>query len=371
MRRRSLVLGILALGAFALTACTDETMTEPSRTVEPGPTSPALAVASNTWLKRADMPRSRTDLAVATVKNAAGQSIVYAIGGSDSLHGLPTNVVTAYNVATNTWTFRHTLPVKLSGSNGAGVINGKIYVSGGFWTAWYPPRGRLYMYNPATNTWTRKRDLPVAPPPAGSEYERYAAGNGVTGVINGQLYVVSGCFENHGSWGMEETCNPLFYRYNPGTDRWVRLPPPWGESAYGPMGARGPSIGGVIDGKFYVMAGAGFGARFAVYDPATNKWTPRTAPAQRRRGAASAVLGGKLWVMGGVRLNAAGDAWETVAVIDVYNPATDTWVQRAPLPSPREGIAGAKVLLNVNGTARNGIEVVGGIAPGNNIQYIP
>ena len=40
--------------------------------------------------------------------------------------------MTAYNVATNTWTFRHRLPKPLAGSNGAGVINGKIYVSGGY-----------------------------------------------------------------------------------------------------------------------------------------------------------------------------------------------------------------------------------------------
>ena len=47
MRSRSLVLGVLALGAFGLTACSDETATEPSRAAEPSPTSPELAVASN------------------------------------------------------------------------------------------------------------------------------------------------------------------------------------------------------------------------------------------------------------------------------------------------------------------------------------
>ncbi len=52
MRSRSLVLGILAVGAFGLTACTEETATEPSRTAEPSPTAPELAVVSNSWTTR-------------------------------------------------------------------------------------------------------------------------------------------------------------------------------------------------------------------------------------------------------------------------------------------------------------------------------
>ena len=47
--------------------------------------------------------------------------------------------------------------------------------------------------------------------------------------------------------------------------------------------------------------------------------------------------------------------------------ATDAWTRRAPLPTPRSGIAASTVLLD--GKPR--IEVVGGIAPGNNVQYIP
>jgi len=371
MRHASLWPSALVLSAFWLAACRDDITTEPTTTALPAVAVPELAVTSNSWLKRADMPHARDYLAVATVKNAAGQSIVYAIGGSE------TNVVTAYNVATNTWTFRRPLPLPLSGSNGAGVIDGKIYVSGGFWTSEYAPHWYLYMYNPATNTWTKKRDIPIVPADS-LESTRYPSGGGVTGVIDGKLYVVSGCFQDHGSWGLEEACDPLFYRYNPATDRWVRLPAPFAGSAGTTFN---PSVGGVIAGKFYVMAaGATYnsdhsllwrGARFAVYDPATNKWAPRHAPALMRFGAASVALGERLYVMGGLRENAAGDAWETSDAMDAYNMATDSWVQRAPMPSAREGIAAAKVLLNINGTARNGIQVVGGISPGNNIQYVP
>jgi N-acetylneuraminic acid mutarotase len=79
------------------------------------------------------------------------------------------------------------------------------------------------------------------------------------------------------------------------------------------------------------------------------------------------VLQGKLYVMGGRRYNAQTDAMDTLAITIVYDPATDAWTRRAPLPSPRTGIAATNVFLN--GQPR--IEVVGGIAPGNNVQFIP
>jgi N-acetylneuraminic acid mutarotase len=355
MRYDSLRPSVLAIGAIWLAACTNDTTTEPTSTAQPAAPMTELAVASNSWITRANMPTNRIDLAAATVTNAAGQSIVYAIGGVTRI-GTPLSTVTAYNVATNTWTFRHTLPLPLAGSNGAGVINGKIYVSGGYSDYGGDfPRPSLYVYDPATNTWTQKRDIPVVT----GDVDRYAAGRGVTGVINGKLYVVSGCFTPMDPWGYFELCNPLFFRYTPATDQWVRLPSPFAEST----SVSGPSIGGVISGKFYVMARASF----AVYDPATNRWTPRTPLGLPRPGAGSAVLGGKLYVVGGMRYNAAKGGSDTLDITIVYDPVTDAWTRRASLPSPRRGIAATKVFLN--GNAR--IEVVGGNAPGNNIQYIP
>ena len=79
------------------------------------------------------------------------------------------------------------------------------------------------------------------------------------------------------------------------------------------------------------------------------------------------MLGGKLYVIGGNSWNAAHDAVETLDLTSVFNPLTNLWSRRAPLPSPRVGIVGTMVMLN--GTPR--IEVIGGPAPGNNLQYIP
>ena len=360
MLYRSLLPGALALGTFWLAGCGD-TATEPPALAQPTTGAPDLAVTSNSWITRATLPITRSGHAVATMKNAAGQSIVYVIGGL--VGRWPNAKVAAYNVATNTWTWPRPLPVPLAESNGAGVINGKIYVSGGWSMAgseW--PSSALYMYNPATNTWTRKRDMPVV---TINGEDEYPGGSGVTGVINGKLYVVAGCFEAQDPWGYFETCNPLFFRYDPATDRWTRLPSPFGVNT--PTGTQGG--GGVISGKFYLVATSYFtgDARFSVYDPATNRWTPKPILGAARWGAATAVVGGKLYMMGGSRWNATRDAVDTLDLTSVFNPTTNLWSQRARLPKPRAGIAGTAVMLN--GNAR--IEVIGGPAPGNNLQYIP
>jgi N-acetylneuraminic acid mutarotase len=285
------------------------------------------------------MPADRIELAAATVTDAAGRSTLYAIGGRTTAGGVLAKV-TAYNVATNTWTFRRLLPEARYRTNGAGVIDGRIYVSGGY-GAWGPERS-LYMYDPAANTWTRKRDMPVS------------GASGVSGVINGRLYVVTVCFDY-----CPATLRALF-RYNPGTDRWTTLTPP-PEGLFTSFNG-----GGVIGGKLYLLGNYGPDGRHVVYDPTTDQWTPRTPLARARGGSATTVLDGKLYVMGGNRIPALAPR-DTLDVTIVYDPATDSWTRRAPLPTGRTRSAGGTVLLN--GKPR--IEVVGGSAPGDNVQYIP
>lgn len=369
MRSSSLLPGALVFSTFWLGACGNDAPTEPTRAAQPAPAGPENALAGS-WITRANMPASRTQLAAATVTNAAGQSIVYAIGGSNSW-GIPLSKVTAYNVATNTWTFRRPLPVPLASSNGAGVITGKIYVSGGYFDK-HPGfvNSALYMYDPATNAWTRKHDMPEVP---SQEWNRYGAGaGGVTGVISGKLYVLTACFTSFPGDEISEGCSehtgPLFFRYNPVTDRWVTLPSPFpGIPGNWSTWTESPFSGGVIGGKFYVMTGNGEDSKLSVYDPATNQWTPKNALGLARPGAATAVLGGKLYVIGGRRYNADLQAGETLDKTIVYDPATDRWTPVATLPAPRTGLAATTVLLN--GKPR--IELVGGTVPGNNLQYTP
>ncbi len=364
MKRLSLGYTVLGLSVLALASCASDETTAPTET--PTAAGPELAVAHNTWLTRKDMWNTeRTDFATATVPNAAGQSVVYVIGGRGASNVGLTSVM-AYNVATNIWTLTAPLPRPRYGMNKAGVINGKIYVAGGYSTGY--SMGQLYMYDPAKNSWVQKSEMPFLYRDADGVYQ-FAGGGGVAGVIGGSLYVLAECVEaqvpNYDNCGSSGPYMPdLLFRYNPVTDRWTKLASPPGNGFY--VGLSVSGMAGVIGGKLYVVGRSGGLGRLAVYDPSTNTWTAKRGLGQYRYGAASVVHAGKLYLVGGTRVNADGSK-EVLRANIAYDPTTDRWINYAPLPTARTGLGGS--LVTLNGQPR--IEVVGGSRPGNNLQYIP
>ena len=329
----------LAIGLLAV-ACNDNTPTQPESPIDPATDGVSFAVAANSWITRADMPGvERQNVATGVVPNAQGQSIVYTVGGR-TMNGASLSTVHAYNAATNVWTYRADLPLPLFRSNGIGVIGGKLYHSGGLVSIRAPSRA-LFVYDPATNKWTRKRDMP------------FTGYDGVTAVISNKLYVVTTC--------PTEYCDPgspsqSLLRYDPATDTWTTLAPP--------TQFHGAGAGGVLGGKFYLTGGQS--RQLEVYDPATNSWTTRAPMPSVRSFVGSTVLNNKLHVIGGFRADPGTEA-VVVHVNTVYDPATDTWVNKKSMPTDRVHISANRVV--VGGQAR--IEVVGGRRPGNNTQYIP
>ncbi|HJU16332.1 MAG TPA: kelch repeat-containing protein [Stellaceae bacterium] len=90
-----------------------------------------------------------------------------------------------------------------------------------------------------------------------------------------------------------------------------------------------------------------------VYDPASDAWKA-LAPMPTPRGAGQAVaLGGKIYVIGGAHSNKPGDpgapiglgspAQIVVGTVEAYDPATNTWQTRAPMPTPRNHFLAAAV----------------------------
>jgi hypothetical protein len=56
-----------------------------------------------------------------------------------------------------------------------------------------------------------------------------------------------------------------------------------------------------------------------------------------------------------------------VRTTSVYDPATNDWTNKAPLPTARAWGAAARVVVG----GQIGIELVAGARPGNNLQYRP
>ena len=300
----------LPLTALALLACGETTTpTQPEMAGNPEPA--ALSLAANSWTTRAPTPYSDFifgyDLGMAP--NSAGQSIVYAFGGTSSDEGGTGMSVKAYNVATNTWTGK-LARVGVFYSNGVGKIGSRLYFSGGYVTAGNLPDAsrQLWAYDYSNDRMIQKANLPIF------------SAEGVSGVINGKLYVLPGAcngngYPNAGYCAVEATRR--FYRYDPATNTWVarRAAPHFHRQG----------AAAVLDGKLYVAGGfKDFEpvTDLDVYDPATNTW--RTlAPIPKGGTAAGAGLRGKFYVVVG------GSPPRTYA----YNPVTNQWKARAAAPS--------------------------------------
>jgi N-acetylneuraminic acid mutarotase len=152
------------------------------------------------------------------------------------------------------------------------------------------------------------------------------------------------------------------YRYNPATDQWTTV-------ATSPFKSEAP-VGAAINRKLYFVSDRGpnfveMTTQLTEYDPATNTWTTKAPPPKPRFGGAAVALGAKLYLIDGFEKQSDG-SFKQVRTVRVYDPATNMWSTRAPLPEMRSGSASR---VTLNGKAR--IELVGGPAPGNNLQYAP
>lgn len=155
--------------------------------------------------------------------------------------------------------------------------------------------------------------------------------------LRDKIYVVGG-FEQPGfSNLLNLAITASVEEYDPSTDRWTT-------KAAMPVGLHHGGIG-VTGGRLYVIGGytqSGLGvwqpaATVYAYDPATDTWAER-APMPTARGALSVTEHeGKLYAIGGY------DRKANSAAVEVYDPARNTWASRAALPTPRDHLAAATV----------------------------
>jgi N-acetylneuraminic acid mutarotase len=100
----------------------------------------------------------------------------------------------------------------------------------------------------------------------------------------------------------------------------------------------------VLNGELYVVGGQyqfyGYITnKHASFNPATNTWTNRASAPASRYGAGAAVASGQLFLIGG----RAESPVASVSTVYSYNPATNSWTTRAPLLQARDTFATAEV----------------------------
>jgi N-acetylneuraminic acid mutarotase len=129
--------------------------------------------SANLWVLRSPMPDDRLQCMSAVV-----DGIVYVIGGYNWTATVKADSVYAYSMATDTWSTRTPMPSGL-GEGACGVIDGEIHVVGGN-NGYNEILPTHYIYSPSSDTWRKGAGMPKA-----------LSGHGAA-VVGGVLYVLGG-----------------------------------------------------------------------------------------------------------------------------------------------------------------------------------
>jgi N-acetylneuraminic acid mutarotase len=213
---------------------------------------------------------------------------------------------------------------------------GKMYVFCGLAPGW-KPIGMVYEHDPPTDRWAKKKPMPLL-----SHHVALAEYRGKIYAFGGFVLPASG----PPAWAPIDNA----WEYDPAADTWKALAPL--------PSKRGSAVAAVAGDKIYVIGGATtppgsketavHPARPHVsvgtveeYDPATNSWRQRSPMPTPRNHATAGVVNGKIYVIGG----RVGTAFITagssnVDVVEEYDPAADAWGSaRARMPSARSAMA--------------------------------
>ncbi len=233
---------------------------------------------------------------------------------------------TVQYVVHNSWSSGAAMPVAVA-APAAGVINGNIYVVSGFQTSGGAPVSNNQVYNSTTNVWTTSAPIPTpvfAP---------------ATAVVGTSLYVIGG-FEGSGA-----TPTNLVQIYNSSTNKWTT------KSAM--PTARG-SATAVLDGTaIYVIGGNGSTSQLNTVEKyvfSTDTWTEEATLLTGKSDLSAALLGANIVAADGY--TASGDTGDN----ESYNVSTNTWTSLTADPNPRNAscFGATSGLLYVAGGLNNG-----------------
>jgi N-acetylneuraminic acid mutarotase len=191
----------------------------------------------------------------------------------------------------------------------------------------------LSLFAPAAYSQAKWVKLAPFPEPA-EEISGVAAG--------GKLYVFAGLAPVWKPMGM-------VYEYDPATDKWTKkksMALPSHHVAFASYKEKIYAFGGFVPPRSGPPAWVPINNAWE-YDPQNDTWKA-LAPLPIRRGSAvAAVVGDKIYVIGGVTTTAGSEDQGIspirpqlcLGTVEEYDPAANTWRQRTPMPTPRNHAA--------------------------------
>ena len=243
------------------------------------------------------------------------------------------------DAAADEWRVISELPTP-RGEFATAVVDGKIYLIGGtpFENLqgverenepgiWRGPFGMssVEVYDPETNTWQRVVDIPTA------------RSEPLTAVVDGKIYVLAG-YVGKDNKGVNLKNLNVVEMYDPETDTWVRKQD---------MSRRRMAFGiGVVAGKIYAIGGTvhprdkkpeepGRVDLVEVYDPATDTWSKRADMPTLRDGVGTGVVRETIYAIGGSGWPPDGQGGPALATIEAYHPKTNRWRKKPDMPNLR------------------------------------
>lgn len=204
-------------------------------------------------------------------------------------------------------------------------VDGSFYLIGG--------RGErpVDVYDPETNTWTTGAAAPM-------EIHHFQAVE-----YDGKVYVVGAWT---GGFPAEEGIDHVLI-YDPAADQWTTGPEIPEDRRRGAAGAV------VYNDQIYVVAGnrGGHGPHATAvgwldrFDPQEGTWEELPSAPRGRDHFQATVVDGKLYAAAGRTSDVEGFIDSTIAEVDVYDFASETWttLSGSPIPTERAGTAAVAV----------------------------
>ncbi|MBC8160025.1 MAG: hypothetical protein H7Z42_02310 [Roseiflexaceae bacterium] len=209
------------------------------------------------------------------------------------------------------------------------MVNGKLYVFGGFYNNAIQATVRSDVYDPSSNTWTRIADMPEPLTHAGQ------ASDGNT------IYIVGGYVGDSPGPSTDHV-----WKYDIATNTWSAGPSllaPRGGGAAVRVGRSLHFIGGATrDGNSKTAIDRDDHMVLAL-DGSTS-WSTAAALPNPRNHLAGVALNNKIYLIGGQQGELEGT--ENQQDVDVYDPATNAWSQVAGLPTPRGHISASTFVMS-------------------------